>query len=247
MDLLDEIISHREYIYRVLEPLNVQWIHIYGSVLARQETAMSDVDLYVSFDKHENGLACWDRRNEVENALHSILKRRISVQCESHIYERFRETTERDSVDLRHLKHSKSYSITPKSSTLYYEMLCCDIDKWNEFYTSFSQEAIENKYSNLALDKVDKQRVFQSYCQYHVDTFLRRTTWWFSRLMRLKDNDIFEQSDFDLLGLICLRAEEEEDTLRWLKRSESETFIKDIEYINSCAHDLSSWIEWKGY
>jgi predicted nucleotidyltransferase len=171
MDMLDEIISQREHIYRVLEPLNVHWIRIYGSVLARKETAISDVDLYVSFDKHENGLKCWNRRNEVENVLNSILNRRVSVQCESHIFERFRETTERDSVDLRQLEHSKSYQITPKSSTLYYEMLRRDIDEWNEFYTSFSQEAIENKYSNLALDKVDEQRVFQSYCQYHVDTF----------------------------------------------------------------------------
>lgn len=231
MALLDEIISQREHIYQVLEPLNVQWIRIYGSVLARQETAMSDVDLYVSFDQHTNGSECRNRRYEVEDALYSILNRRISVQCESHIYERFRETTERDSVDLRQLEHSKRYQITPKSSTLYYEMLRRDIDIWNEFYTGFSQEANRNG----------------DYFQYYVDTFLRRTTWWFSRLMRLKDNDIFEQSDFDLLGLIRLGAEEEEDTLRWLERCESENFIEDIEYINMCAHDLSRWIKRKGY
>lgn len=247
MNLLDEIISQREDIYRALEPLNIHWIRLYGSVLARKETLMSDVDLYVSFDKHKNGLECWNRRNEVEDVLHSILNRRISVQCESHIYERFRETTEKDSVDLRDLEQSKRYQITPKSSTLYYEMLRRDIDEWSVFYASFSQEAIEERYCILALDEDEKFRLIQSYCRYHVDTFLRRSTWWFSRLMRLKDNDIFEQSDFDLLGLIRLRAEEEEDTLRWLRRCESKTFIKDIEYINTCAQDLSRWIKRKGY
>jgi len=244
MNLLDEIISQREHIYRDLAPLKLNWIRLYGSVLARKETTMSDVDIYVSFDKHENGMECWNRRNEVEDVLHSILNRRISVQCENHIFERFRETTERDSVDLRYLERSKNYQITPKSSTLYFEMLRRDIDEWNEFYSSYSQGEIKRRYYNL--DKDEKLRVFRSICQYHVDTFLRRTTRWFSRLMRLQDNNIFEQTDFDLYSLIRLSAEEEENTIQWLERFELGSFVKDIEYIHTCTQDLSEWIKQNG-
>ncbi len=72
MKLLDEIICQRDHIYRVVEPLNVRWIRIYGSVLERKETAMSDVDLYVSFDKHKNRLECWKRCKQVADVLESI-------------------------------------------------------------------------------------------------------------------------------------------------------------------------------
>ncbi|MFD2442635.1 hypothetical protein ACFSO7_01320 [Bacillus sp. CGMCC 1.16607] len=245
--LLDEIISKREFIYQALEPLKIRWIRLYGSVLARKETCISDVDLYIAFDEHENGTDCWDRRSKVEDALHAILNRRIGVQCEAHIYEKFRETTERDSIDLRDLLQSKHYQITPKSSALYYEMLRFEIEKWNEFYIAFSsQEPIREWFCDPAINEFDKQMLIQSYCQYHIVTFIRRSTWWFSRLMHLEDNDIFEQSDFDLFGLIRLGFEEE-NTLTWVIRFDNDTYINDIEYINICVHGLSKWIKKKGY
>lgn len=68
MALLDEIISQRVLIYQTLEPFNIRWIRLYGSVLARKETEMSDVDLFVSFEEHSNGSECRKCRMDVEDA-----------------------------------------------------------------------------------------------------------------------------------------------------------------------------------
>lgn len=89
MSLLDEIIVKREIICNIFKPLNLNWIRIYGSVLARKETKWSDVDLYVSFEEHEDGLSCIEKYCEVEEKLQPLLNRRINVQCDTHIYDNF--------------------------------------------------------------------------------------------------------------------------------------------------------------
>lgn len=244
MSLLDEIIDSRDHLYRVLEPLNIRWIRIYGSVLARKETVMSDVDLYVSFPEHTMGHECWEKCNEVRDALESILDRPIGVQCETHIFERFRETTERDSVDLRELEHTKSYPVTAKSSAIYFEMLRREVEQWNEFYSSFSQGQHTEWNCNTHLDK---DSVSHLLAKSRVIMFLHRSSRWFSRLMRLKDNDILEQTDFDLFGLIILSHEAEENTVEWQCDNNRESLVQDIQFINRCIPELTKWIKRYGY
>lgn len=64
--------------------------------------------------------------------------------------------------------------------------------------------------------------------------------------MRLKDNDIFKQTEFDVFGLIQLSAEEE-NTLEWRQRCESKSFVEVISYINKCVQGLSTWVKRNGH
>lgn len=112
-------------------------------------------------------------------------------------------------------------------------MLRYDIEEWKKFYNNPSFE----KEVNGIGDPDDKKKVSQFYSQYHVGTFLRRSTWWFSRLMRSQDNDIFDQSDFDVFGLIHLAGEEETLTWSLLEQFENESFSKNVEVINEYVQD----------
>lgn len=234
MSLLDEIIVKREKILDILKPLNLNWIRIYGSVLARKETIWSDVDLYVSFEEHEDGLSCIHKCCEVEEKLQPLLNRRISVQCDTHIYEKFRETTQKDAIDILKLEHSKTYEITPKTSRIYYEMLRRDINTWNKFYTEYVSK---KQYQVVKFNKPPR-----NIAGHYVSLFLDRSSWWFSRLMRLKDNDIFVQNDFDLYGLIRLSFEITDKPIDLHDCDDS----MDVEFIYRCARGISKWLERKG-
>lgn len=61
--------------------------------------------------------------------------------------------------------------------------------------------------------------------------------------MRLQDNDIFVQSDFNVFGLIHLAGEEEVSTLMWLERFENRSLIENVEFINKYVQDLTKWIK----
>lgn len=235
MSLLDEIIIKREEVLDILKPLNLNWIRIYGSVLARKETNWSDVDFYVSFEEHEGGLSCIEKCCEVEEKLQPLLNRKISVQCDTHIHERFRETTQKDAVDLLKLEHSKAYEITLKTSWIYYEMLRRDVDKWNKFYTEY----VSGKQYQL----IEFVKLPRGVARHYVSLFLDRSSWWFSRLMHLRDNDIFEQNDFDLYGLIRLSFENTDKPIDLHDYVDS----IEVEFINRCARGLSKWLERKGY
>lgn len=230
MHVLDQIIEHREMIINRLDKVRIEWIKLYGSVLARKESEESDVDFFVSFRNHEqeNHWQCYERKEIVIDLLYPILQRRISVQCSHHIFEKFRAGTERDAVDIRDLTRNVQYSISPKRSRLYYEMLQKIVSNWEKFYTNYHE--IQNPY-------------LQSYCQFQICQFLRRTSHFFSRMMRLDDNDLLSQTDLDVFGLIHMAHEYEESDLIDVRQRINGQNERDIETIQKYAKDMQTWLQ----
>ncbi|SFM51189.1 Predicted nucleotidyltransferase [Paenibacillus sp. 1_12] len=168
MNVIDSIIQKRDHILTLATKHGVIALKLYGSVLARSESEESDIDFLGLFDP--TILYDWKARLVVADELEQYFNRRVSVVDSRDIPEVFRPSIDTDPVDIMELSTYQQYSITPKSSKLYYLMLNrtlteYDLNQWGY---------VESLYISLA----------------------ENVSYWLSRLLRLNDNDLKEYQGF---------------------------------------------------
>ena len=177
--VIDVIIEKRSEIIAISAPYGVTQLKLYGSVLARSEKTESDIDFLAVFDPsipYE-----WGATFELQEKLEAMFKCRISILDSRRIPEVFRPQIDTDPVDIMILEAGGQYRTTPKLSRIYFYML-------NKLFRDYDYDIEASPYANT---------IYASLAD--------RISWWFSRLLRLEDNDlrVYEGFDFTEVLYIC--------------------------------------------
>jgi hypothetical protein len=89
--------------------------------LIRKEKSESDIDFLANFDPISN--YDWQEKITLEEELEQYFARRVSIVDSRRIPDVFRPAIDTDPVDIMDLSPMKQYTITPKTSKLYFIML----------------------------------------------------------------------------------------------------------------------------
>ncbi|GMK39093.1 hypothetical protein PCCS19_21470 [Paenibacillus sp. CCS19] len=178
MNVIDTIIACRSEIMSIAAAHAVKQLKLYGSVLNRTEKPESDIDFLAVFDPsipYE-----WDAAFELQEKLEAIFNRRISILDSRRIPEVFYPQIYNDPVDIMTLEHGMQYRTTPKSSRIYYYML-------DKLFRDYDYDIEATPYANT---------IYASLAD--------RVSWWFSRLLRLEDNDLRSNEGFDFTEVLYI-------------------------------------------
>jgi predicted nucleotidyltransferase len=181
MNVIDNVIQSREQILELVAKHGVTSLKLYGSVLARKETVQSDIDFLAIFAPSLSYE--WDTRFKVQADLEAFFNRRVGIVDARRIPDVFRPSIDTEPVDIMELSSDKYYSIIPKTSKLYYIML----DKMFQEY-SFIDLEIDHYYYEDSIYSIVAEKL----------------SWWFSRLLRLSDNDLKEYNGFYYVEVLYL-------------------------------------------
>lgn len=202
MNEIDRIIQNRKQLMTLVAKHGVISLKLYGSVLARTETEQSDIDFLAVFDPSLE--YDWEARFRVQEELETYLGRRIGIVDSRKIPDVFKPAIGIDPIDIMDLSHDKQYSVTPKTSKLYYIML----------------DRMFHQYNVLE----DNEEIVYMIIS-------EKVSWWFSRLLRLTDNDLKDYEGFNYVEVLHLCEKlspfwNEEYTSRDLERFK--TSLKEI-------------------
>jgi predicted nucleotidyltransferase len=176
MKVLDFIIQNRIHIMSLVTKHGVISLKLYGSVLVRKETAESDIDFLAVFDSSFPNH--WETKFKLQEELEEYFGRTVGILDSRSIPNVFRPAIDTDPVDIMDLSSSRNYTITPKTSNLYFTML----HKLFRKYYPVQMEYRETLYELLA----------------------EKISWWFSRLLRLEDNDLRDNNFFKYIEVLAL-------------------------------------------
>ncbi|MEC0244157.1 nucleotidyltransferase domain-containing protein [Paenibacillus dokdonensis] len=199
MNVIDYIIEHRSRIMEIAAPYGVTALKLYGSCLVRREKPESDIDFLAVFDPnipYKLGEAA-----ELMDLLELVFDRRVSIVDSRNIPDVFRPNIEIEPVDIMTLEVGKEYTISPKSSRIYYYML-------NKLFRDYN-------------DKLDPEVPVLTKWAYK--SLADRISWWFSRLLRLQDNDLKVYEGFDFVEVLyvcdhfCYELEPKPEDIKRLK------------------------------
>lgn len=95
--LLNEIRSKREFILALSARFGARHVRIFGSVARGEETASSDVDFLVEFDR---GYDLFAQRIPLADELENLLRRHVEVVPEHELNRHIREHVLREAVEL---------------------------------------------------------------------------------------------------------------------------------------------------
>jgi predicted nucleotidyltransferase len=152
-------------------------LKLYGSVLAKTETEQSDIDFLAIFDTSTE--YDWEACFHIEDELEDLFARRISVLDSRRIPDVFKPAIDIDPVDIMELSSDGQYLITPKNSKIYYQML-------DRLFQEFHLEEWERN------ERITYMMVAE------------KLSWWFSRLLRLSDNDLTDYQGFYYIEVLAL-------------------------------------------
>jgi predicted nucleotidyltransferase len=191
LNVLDEVINKRYEALEKVKPFGVKSLKVYGSVLSRSERPDSDIDFLLIFDdgvEYNRG-----HRIEVGKVLEELFNRRIGTVDTRNYPDVFETAISADPIDIMELEYGKTYNITPKSSDIYYQVLKRNLESYYK-----RKEIVSKQYSDAD----------PSYSYEH-SLIARQISWWFSRLLRLQDNDLREYDDFYFADVLmyCEKAE----------------------------------------
>ncbi|RUS44578.1 nucleotidyltransferase family protein [Cohnella sp. AR92] len=178
MNVIDTIIEHRSRIMAIAAPYGVTALKLYGSVLNRTEKPDSDIDFLAVFDQtHPFKLG---EAAELADLLELVFDRRVSIVDSRNIPDVFHPQIDNDPVDIMTLEVGKEYTTSPKSSRIYFYML-----------------------NKLFRDYYDKTDLGESELTIWACINLAEgISWWFSRLLRLEDNDLRSYEGFDFVEVL---------------------------------------------
>jgi len=179
MHLIETIIQNREHILSLAANHGVKTLKLYGSVLAREETEHSNINFLAVFDPSlsiNDGAALFDLLVELEG----YFERVVYIVDSRRIPDAFRPSIDTDPVDIMELSSDKTYPITPKTSRLYFLML---VRLFRNYNFEINQTMDDEELYDLLASKI---------------------SWWFSRLLRLKDNDLKDYNGFDFVEVLYL-------------------------------------------
>ncbi|KUP22056.1 hypothetical protein [Paenibacillus sp. DMB5] len=177
-NVIDSIITYQDHIGVIAAAHGVKQLKLYGSVLSRTEKPDSNIDFLAIFDP--NIPYQWDATFEMQGKLEAMLNRRISILDSRRVPEVFRPQIDTDPIDIMQLEACPRYSITPKSSKLYFIML-------NKLFKEYDYDIDSSGYANT------------SYA-----CLADRISWWFSRLLRFEDNDLQSHEGFDFTEVLYI-------------------------------------------
>lgn len=180
MNLIDKIIENREKILEKATMHGVIVLKLYGSVLVKSETEHSDIDFLAIYDSSIP--YDWEASFNLEEELKEYFGRRVGIVDSRNIPNVFRPSIDTDPVDIMELSSDKQYFITPKTSRLYYIML----DKVFKEFKIFEKRETLNLNEKTTLYFIIGERI----------------SWWFSRLLRLEDNDLKDYEDFNYIEVL---------------------------------------------
>ncbi|MFC5528357.1 nucleotidyltransferase family protein [Cohnella yongneupensis] len=180
MNVIDTIIEQRTRIMEIAAAHGVIALKLYGSCLARREMPESDIDFLAEFDPSIPFE--WGKAAELMEELELFFDRRVSVVDSRNIPDVFRPKIDTDPVDIMTLEVGKEYSISPKSSRIYFYML-------NKLFRDY--------YNKTDLEVTPLTR-------WAYKSLADRISWWFSRLLRLEDNDLKVYEGFDFVEVLYI-------------------------------------------
>jgi predicted nucleotidyltransferase len=180
MNVIDTIIARRSDIMFLVAPYGVKQLKLYGSCLARREKLESDIDFLAVFDP--NIPFEWRVVTELMDLLELVFDRRVSIVDSRNIPDIFHPQIDIDPVDIMTLEVGEHYTISPKSSRMYFYML-------NKLFRD-NYNYIDSELSALT--------------KWTYISLADRISWWFSRLLRLGDNDLKVYEGFDFVEVLYL-------------------------------------------
>lgn len=181
MNVLDLIVRDRNQIMKIVEPYGVIQLKLYGSVLIRKEKPESDIDFLAVFDLPFD----WEAKFKLEEGLEQYFGRRVSIVDSRNIPEAFHPSIDTDPVDIMELSSEKTYTITPKTSKLYSTML-------------------DKMFRESMFIKLESPECAEGYQESGLCLLAERLSWWFSRLLRVEDNDLKKYSGFNYIEVLYL-------------------------------------------
>ena len=106
---------------KIAELYGVIQLKLCGSVLIRKEKLESDIEFLAIFDPKIP--YDWEAVHNLEEELEQFFGKRVSIVDSRSIPDVFRLSIDTDPVDIMDLLPDIQYTITPKTSRLYYTML----------------------------------------------------------------------------------------------------------------------------
>jgi predicted nucleotidyltransferase len=176
-----DVIQKREQLIEIAKQNDLKTFELYGSTLSKTDTLYSDIDLLAVYpDDVLNNRHELTNKHNLQEELSKLFNCRVGILSSLSIPEVFYPQIENDPVDIRLLDETASYTITPKSSLLYYKMLDRDIGRYNELKHFYKKN---NSYPSYKIENI---------------------SWWISRLLRLQDNDIRTTDYFNYIEIISI-------------------------------------------